>query len=175
MREVEAKAKVSFLDLEKVFSFFDSTIGEPSIITKVDKYYTKKNSSDEFRIRRIDNKYVYTEKVKSMSGKFEDNIETEREITKDEAKQFDSDCKIFAIKEKRGYVWSSKYKGNQLTVELFDVMNLGFYLEIEVIMDNNATFEAKEEARNHILSLFKKLELEEKLEKRKYLDLLLGH
>ena len=174
MREIEAKARVGFFQLNSVFSYMNKKFGTPEKMTKVDTYFHKPGTDGEFRVRRIDDDYFYNEKVRVVEDGIENNIETERSITREEAKQIERDNSLFGIKTKREYIWSTQYKGHEVHIELADVINLGIYLEIEVLVDENASSRTVNAMKKYIMGFYEKLELTDRIEKRKYLDMLFG-
>ncbi len=174
MREVEVKARVGFFQLDSVFSYMNRKFGKSETMTKIDSYYHKQDTGEEFRVRRIGDKYYYNEKSRTVEDGIENNIEIEREITCEEAKQYERDESLFGIKTKREYVWTAEYKGNEVHIELADVINLGIFLEIEMLLDEKATPAEIEAAKKYVMGFYEKLGLTERIEKRKYLDLLFG-
>ncbi|HAL18411.1 MAG TPA: hypothetical protein DCO86_02155 [Spirochaetaceae bacterium] len=174
MREIEAKARVGFFQLNNVFSYMNKKFGTPEKTTKVDTYFHKSGTDGEFRVRRIEDDYFYNVKVRVVEDGIENNIETERKITKEEAKQIEKDNAPFGIKTKREYVWNTQYKGYEVHIELADVINLGIFLEIEVLVDEKAPTRTVNAIKKYIMGFYEKLELADRIEKRKYLDMLFG-
>lgn len=173
-KEFEAKAHVDKERVQEIIALLNSEYGNGRKIVKSDCYYKDKDGF-EFRLRQIDDTLIYTQKKNNTDANgFECNVEQERVISKIEAEKIASNGVLFFKKIKNGYVWQTKFSGNKSNIELFDVSSLGYFLEIEVIFDENISNinSLINDAKNWIMLIFKKFRLENSIEKRKYMEMI---
>lgn len=153
MREVEIKARVSehHIVREKIESF----AGEGRNVNKVDFYFHKpKTKESAFRLRDNNGVLEITAKKKSSDAKGENNLEFE--FTSD-INQFDKAVDFFLCLGYEKYYKKSKcgwdWKIGNAHVELLEVNELGYFLEIEELLDFDADDEAVAKAQNHVNQL----------------------
>jgi predicted adenylyl cyclase CyaB len=144
--EIECKVRI---DQNKVHDLFE-TIGTYmkgvllNTVDKKDAYYSYSNySHNRLRIRKVGKDVIITRKVMEARS---DGIEVNQEIEFTALNQptiapfFESLGYSLAIeKEKHGWSWIKK----NLTIELVEVLPLGWFIEIELLIDKN---EEKEKA-----------------------------
>lgn len=173
MIEVEAKIKIS--NPEKLRKKISEIIGKRKKETKIDYYYTMERNKSIYpkkslRVRKIDHKYQinFKQKLSYIKGIY---AKDEREFEVTDIKNFlklitDFGFRLWLIKEK--YSESYEIKKN-FHIELNNVKNLGWFVEIEYLTDKNSIAEA----RKRILEIIKKLSLKkEKIIKEGYTKLL---
>jgi predicted adenylyl cyclase CyaB len=187
MREIELKAHVDDPALLK--GLLETTLGMLfQEETKIDVYFgtpcgtqlEQIAASDRaaFRVRIDGGKATVTRKVKQA---IEDGTEENREIefscdagnAADLTAFFNSlgYCEI-ARKEKRGLIWPASYPG-EMTVELLEVGSLGWFIEMEIMLEDDCDQAEADRARSALFSFYDSLGLQRKhLERRYYLDLL---
>ena len=121
---------------------------------------------------------LVTLKKRKMSGNIE--INEEREFTVSNADLFEElvcDLGLFKASYKKKYGWewrvsSDTEGGRPVNAEISMVKDLGWFLEIEILADNNRA-QAVEDSRKELLSLLGKLKIpEEKIETKPYTALL---
>lgn len=133
MVEIELKAWVT--DPEALRKRLVERVGEGVTYDKQDTYYRAPPAAGafEFRIRRTGNEAVCTRKEKQIESGLE--INQEFEFSASSAELLDDlvsrlGCVVFARKRKRGY----RFVVDGLTVELSDVAELGWFVEIEALV-----------------------------------------
>lgn len=182
-KEIELKAHVSHSDycrklIEKKFGFPGSSL------SKSDRYFgfnqTPGSLSERalLRIRVEQNRYVATRKEKRLHG---DGMEENREIEfSGPAEDYHNVTDFFvslgysiiAAKDKRGWYWKVAVP-QPMTIELVEVGSLGWFLEVEIILRDDAADHEVSEARNIIQQLMKSVGIADvDIEKRYYLDML---
>ena len=151
--EIECKVQIAQKDIGSLFPLIDAFMEgvEFQHIDKKDAYYSTKNDSHTlFRIRQVEDQTIITRKIKESRN---DGIEVNQEI--DFTAPFQSSIHAFFTslgysvvieKEKTGYSWT---KGN-LTIELVEVAPLGWFLEIEVLIQENEDKELATRQLAHI-------------------------
>lgn len=151
--EIELKAWVS--DPDCLREVLTARAGPGVPYDKQDTYYRAPESAGafEFRIRRSGSGAVLTRKEKRIERGLEMNREQECSIG--DPDQLDAlvrelGCTVFARKRKRG--WAFTVDG--LTVELSDVEGLGWFVEIEALVDDG---ERRPEVETAIRALLSKL------------------
>ncbi len=167
MVEVEAKAPVADADVEALRHVFEKRFGAGRAVAKSDTYYCHKGKPD-IRCRLIGSvtadfsdapdvisvpdvasmpggapsemggsACLLTTKQKQIRGGVECNKEIEFSMPSAEvAEQFLEAIKYkpYITKQKRGWAWASE----PLLYELVEVTPLGWFLEIECMLDNTA-------------------------------------
>ena len=174
--EIEKKAWLSSLsDMEKKVASFMSFIKEDM---KKDTYYIHSSSAhidfmkdSIFRIREDNSGVFINYKQREFSGKTEINQETEFPVINPgelEKLFFYMGYKILVKKYKHSKIYGYK----NAAVELNVIEDLGNFIEVEVIAENEGEKDAAISTINEIFSL---LEIPEKdIENRYYIDLLLA-
>jgi len=165
MIECEMKAWVDNYDEVKSYcqSFFEFV----EEFDKKDEYFKSKDGK-YIRIRNEgDVDYLVTHKEKHISKGFEANQEINfRILDKEEfinwlhTMEYYSDYK----KEKEGL----RFKKDDIIIELFSIQGLGFFIEIEKIVKESETFQARGEIE-HIL---RDMQLFYRIEEKPYAQLL---
>jgi len=175
--EIEKKAWLSSLtDMEKKVASFMSFIKEDM---KKDTYYIHSSSThidfmkdSIFRIREDNSGVFINYKQREFSGKTEINQETEFPVINPgelEKLFFYMGYKILVKKYKHSKIYGYK----NAAVELNVIEDLGNFIEVEVIAENEGEKDAAISIINEIFSL---LEIPEKdIENRYYIDLLLAN
>lgn len=153
MREVEAKARVPEYTLVK--AKIEALAGKGRDVHKTDFYFHKSSAKESaFRIRDNNGVMEITAKKKSNVEKGESNLEFEftSEITQfDEAVSF-FNClgyELYYKKRKDGWDW--KYCNAH--IELLEVNDLGYFLEIEELLEFDADEKAIAEAQSQVVQL----------------------
>jgi predicted adenylyl cyclase CyaB len=169
--EIESKAWVDNPEeLRKSLREKYSYIGE---YIKNDTYYTLPGKSETLRVRRQDDDCIVTFKKKSREGGIEENLETEFTVSDCEAFEqliSKTNCREYFRKRKKSEVFT----WNDFTIELSHVDRLGWFIEVEKLMDNDVTDE-KLKVKKEIQEIMKSLNVtEEKIESRFYSELLMG-
>lgn len=187
-KEIELKAHVD--DYKKVLNALKSnqfTYNEKSS-EKLDVYFFNPIKNLSFRVRQqvnIDSKgkiiknTVYTTKDKIINEGIEQNIENEVELPYGE---FSSSLVFFNQlgfkeshrKKKKGFSFLFNKFENDLHIELLEVNNLGWFFEIEFIVDEEIN---EIESKKLVSELYKTLELfnipVSNIEKRYYSQMIL--
>ncbi len=175
--EVEIKAHISDPRAVQVTVEGLEGISEASPIDKDDWYFSPRGEPALFRLRREAGRVLFTRKRKRMEGNIETNEEFEFEA--DES-QFDRACafvaslgyEVTAKKSKRGLsyslAWGEGLGG--LTIELCEVSSLGWFVELEFVLEERALVEDAKRALVKALAL---LEIDSsQVEGKPYLELL---
>ena len=184
MTEIEIKAHVK--NVEALKTALDAAGEYSGFLIRRDFYYKVSGSSSyPARIREEEKngeKHIFlTHKKKSLVQKngeaSEKNIENEAEIS-EKAKSVledffcSSGVPLYLKKEKHIDSWKCLFDGFSVTAELSEVPPLGFFIELEILLDENADLQA-ENARNALFSLLEKIGADKKdLEERPYSALL---
>jgi len=143
---------------------------------KRDTYYLAPVKVDgkrhQFRIRYTDDNVYLTLKDKEIKDGMEYNKEREIPLTYPadiEELIRRTGCTVRVAKEKKGIAYTMEH----LTCELAEVVGLGWFLEIEKLVEGDSEKE-KTSADGEIRTMFKKLEVPETdIETRYYTDMLL--
>lgn len=172
--EIELKIAIDENQLDdlinKVTSYFTL---EPLKKEKVDFYYKKE---DQFvRLREVDEKLLLTIKERSRT---EDGVELNKEKELLLAKEFKNQSTsilsllgytFYQSKKKRGYLWTKE----NLSVELVEVNQLGWFLEAEFIENKGVDKNLRKQRERDLKELVGQFGLDVKMiEKRPYLQLL---
>ena len=174
MREIEMKAHAR--DYGSVLAVLSARLGEGREVHKYDHYLRRPGEEvQSMRIRRFPDRLEFTTKVNSRVGTLEDNREYEFSAPLD---QFESSVAFFHtlghedffIKVKDGYEWTD----GKAHIELLGVNDLGWFLEIEVLLPFNAGAAEVDEAKGQIMAIFRECGIEEQdIELRAYRDMIL--
>lgn len=134
--EIELKARVNDpIDLKRKIETITRKTGES--VEKEDIYYKRKDETlASFRVRRQDDCLLVTAKHNNRVDGIETNEEVEFKVDKTEFDNIISFASILGYeilltKHKKGYAWYY----SDILVELLDVRELGWFLEIEIISD----------------------------------------
>lgn len=155
---------------------------------KADLYFTRAGEEETgltaFRLRREKDSWTVTHKVKTVDAAgLEQSLETEFQV--DDPGAFESFARALGYapalrKEKRGQAWeragaadSSLAPEIRLKAELSEVTGLGWYLEIEALVDEAAPDEVQAHARQAVFETLEILEIQESaIEARPYTQML---
>ena len=175
MREIELKAHVR--DLERTLSCFRSYLGEGKEVHKKDTYLRRPGEKiQSMRIRKFPERLEVTTKQNSRKEGLEDNSEYEFSVPLEEYDKailfFNAlGHEYFFTKEKDGYEWQD----GDAHIELLEVNDLGWFLEIEVLLPFTSSDDDAGRAREEILALFGKAGIENcDIEEKAYRDMILG-
>lgn len=173
MREVEIKAHAN--EYEKTKSIIDSICGVGKPVKKVDTYLINA-SGQRLRVRNNNGALETTvKKNTNMANGDENNLEFEMDLghTKEE-----DAIAFFSVlgysfhfnKYKTGWDWN--YDG--VHIELLSVNDLGWFLEMEALIDFDADDELISECRNKLHSLLSRFGLDESdIETKSYKSMIL--
>lgn len=180
--EVEIKAHVD--DPERLRRILVERFGQGEGYLKEDVYFAlaagagglpagaaAADAPREFRLRRENGLAFVTFKRKSLEAGVEANEETE--FTVDDPAAFESfagflGAKVFSRKRKEGL----RFRSGDLTIELSDVARLGWFIEIEMLVEAERT-DRIEKARKDVRAVLASLEIgEDRIEPRYYTDML---
>lgn len=175
MREIEIKAHAR--DIDSVLGALRSELGEGKGVHKHDRYFRRPGEAvQSMRIRRFPDRLEFTTKVNSREDGAEDNREYEFTAPLEELEGAVAffhalGHEDFFIKEKDGYEWQR----GDAHIELLSVNDLGWFLEIEVLLPFDSTASEAEAAREEIKALLKLYGVsEDDIETRAYRDMILG-
>lgn len=179
-KEIELKAWVD--DPEVIKKWLTLQYGEAEEINKDDIYYLYKCADTEETVQpvrlRVDNgKNVVTLKRKSQSEGIEINDELEFEVDKGENflrfMQM-TGAEAWVNKKKKGWKFWAQETGPAALIELCEVSSLGWFIEIEVVIDSPDKSQIKD-AQRKIRNILESTGISEnKIEQRYYSDMLLG-
>ncbi|MCK5157001.1 MAG: class IV adenylate cyclase [Spirochaetales bacterium] len=171
--EIELKAHIpSLVQMQKLIKerlgLFDSRSYK-----KEDVYFSLPETTHitQFRLRTIGNTFVVTRKNKSRKEGIEVNDEIE--FTVSDAAEFtrfalDSGYIISAAKIKVG----KSYTYGDMTIEVSDVEKLGFFIEMEILLDTDSGKRVSA-AKKRLLETLEILGIErESIEPRYYIEML---
>ncbi|AHH03725.1 Adenylate cyclase [Borrelia nietonii YOR] len=170
MFEIELKAFIPKNELKKILKLANQKFKFIKEEIKNDTYYS--NTEKIIRIRKFNtSEEIVTFKIQSLENDIEINREIEFKV--DQINNFiffleEMNFKILYKKIKKSLIYQ---KGN-LNIEINDIENLGFYLEIEkIIYDKNELSLAKTE----IYETIKEFKLQNNIEKKSYFELILAN
>ncbi|MFA6688909.1 MAG: CYTH domain-containing protein [Sphaerochaetaceae bacterium] len=191
--EVELKAHVS--DAYVLKARISSLVGASEGISehKSDVYWSFPDGEPLFRVREestgpMDDaprqgSLKVTRKDKQLQGAIEVNHEIEFTVPLIDADAVDAFCRslgyVVAVrKEKTGWAWryrSERLSGPEIHIELIDVTSLGWFLEVECVLPDDAPASSVQEARGVLLALLDVLQVPRSaIEERYYMDMLMG-
>lgn len=136
--EIECKVALTEQQVPEIERRIRTVLGsvEPLPLKKQDTYFSLDGETAEFRLRQSFSSLVVTRKIKRHR---DDGIEVNKEIEFTVPIGEEESVETFVRslgyrelirKEKTGFVWSER----DLTLELVYVHNLGWYLEIELLV-----------------------------------------
>ncbi|ACH94946.1 class IV adenylate cyclase [Borrelia recurrentis] len=167
MFEVELKAFIPKNRVKKIVKLANQKFQFIKEEIKNDIYYF--NSKKIIRIRESNiSKKIITFKIKSLEKDIEINKEIEFKVDKiDNFISFikELDFKILYKKIKKSLI----YKKDNLNIEVNEIQNLGFFLEIEKIIDNKNELNL---AKQEIYKTIQDFKLQNNIEKKSYFELL---
>jgi adenylate cyclase, class 2 len=174
-REIELKARiVDPIDMKaRIMALDGISAGEQE--HKADIYFIRPGEKKHFRVRLMDDSVTVTHKEKETAL---DGTEENHEIEFDsEIQNYQNILDFFTSlgyveyirKEKTGWVWNR----GPVVLELIEVSSLGWFVEMEIILGDDATSEAVIQAKKLLFTLLEELGIgRECLEDRYYMDLL---
>ncbi|WPM05620.1 class IV adenylate cyclase [Borreliella sinica] len=169
MFEIESKALIPPKDLKRIIKLANAKLKFIKEEIKTDIYYS--NQKKIIRIRKLNTlEKIVTFKKKILDKKKSIEINKEMEFKIDNVNNF-----LILIKElkfKKLYKKIKKsliYQTNNLNVEINEIKNLGFFLEIEKIINNQNEIDL---AKKEIENIINQFGLKENLEIRPYFELL---
>ncbi|AXK70703.1 class IV adenylate cyclase [Borreliella burgdorferi] len=169
MFEIESKAFIPPKELKRIIKLANKKFKFIKEEIKTDIYYS--NQKKIIRIRKLNN----LEKIVTFKKKILDNNHTV-EINKEIEFKIDSINNFLTLikelKFKKLYKKIKKsliYQTNNLNVEINEIKNLGFFLEIEKIINNQNDIDLAKKEIDNIINQFG---LKENIETRSYSELL---
>lgn len=172
--EIELKAWITNTELtEETIKQFATFKGEH---VKSDAYWQMEDKPQKLRIRESNNKTFLTYKNKKVEESIEVNEEIELEISDKiafEAILQDFDFVKILVKKKTARIYEYVQENKDpVKIELCMVEGLGWFLEIEIMLNSPTEAEIKN-ARSELLSILKQCGLTEfDIEPRFYSELL---
>ncbi len=191
--EVELKAHID--DYRKLRSMIVSLQGLSEGVSenKSDIYWSLPGGRPLFRVREestgpVDGKpdtgaLLFTRKDKQLQGAIEVNHEIEFSASLSDARKVFEFCEslgyiVYVRKEKTGWAWSytpCDASAQNVHIELIEVVSLGWFLEMECVLDDGASAEQIQTARTTLLALLDELRVPRTaIEERYYMDMLLS-
>ena len=174
MREVELKAFVD--DWAQVKEKIDSICGEGSIVSKRDLYFRWPGEKHQaFRIRDNNGSMELTSKKTGVNENGENNLEYEFSAPIcefDKAVGFFKNLgyETYFRKYKNGWEWTIE----DVHVELLEVNDLGFFLEMEILIPFKSTEEDVSDSQFHLQKLLAKFGIpKEKICQKSYRSMIL--
>ena len=175
MREVEIKAHAK--DYLAVKAEIEKQYGKGMDVKKVDHYFRRPGEIKQaLRVRENNDHLEFTAKKNSKSKEGENNLEYEVELSLD---QLDSSLMFFRalgyedyfIKRKSGFEWNT----GSVHVELLDVNDLGWFLEMEALLPFDSDDNDVAKANKELHRLLKEFLLsEDDIEMKSYRFMILG-
>lgn len=169
MFEIESKAFIPTKELKRIIKLVNKKFKFIKEEIKTDIYYS--NQKKIIRIRKLNT----LEKIVTFKKKILDNNNTV-EINKEIEFKIDSINNFLTLikelKFKKLYKKIKKsliYQTNNLNVEINEIKNLGFFLEIEKIINNQNDIDLAKKEIDNIINQFG---LKENIETRPYSELL---
>ena len=156
MREVELKAYVD--DWAVVKEKIESICGSGNIVSKRDQYFHKPGEKHQaFRIRDNNGSMELTSKQTGQNENGENNLEYEFSAPigeYDKAIGFFKNLgyEPYFRKYKNGWEWTM----DDVHIELLEVIDLGFFLEMEILIPFNSSEEDVKDSQFHLQKLLAK-------------------
>ena len=156
MREVELKAHVK--DWAETKEKIESYCGPGTIVSKRDQYFHRPGEKHQaFRIRDNNGNMEFTSKKNSSNENGEDNMEYEFSAPigqLDKAVLFFSNLgyEPYFRKFKNGWEWMM----DDVHIELLEVNDLGFFLEMEILIPFDSSCEDVSDSQFHLQKLLGK-------------------
>lgn len=175
MKEVEVKAHVENVEetRERICSF----CGEEKSVNKVDQYFRRKGEVKQaLRVRDNNGRGEVTTKFTTKTNGIENNSEYEFHFDYKEIEIVKSFFRALGYEDyfkkvKSGYEWN--YDG--IHIELFEVNDLGYFLEMEIILPFSSTDEDVMDAEKKLKNYLNKFKVDPVLiESRSYREMILG-
>ncbi|WNY63155.1 class IV adenylate cyclase [Borreliella carolinensis] len=169
MFEIESKAFIPPKELKRIIKLANKKFKFIKEEIKTDIYYSNKKKI--IRIRKLNT----LEKIVTFKKKILDNnnaieINKEIEFKIDSMNNFLTLIKELKFKKLYKKIKKSLiYQTNNLNVEINEIKNLGFFLEIEKIINNQNDIDSAKKEIDNIIDQFR---LKENLEIRPYSELL---
>lgn len=173
MREIEIKTHVP--DASSLLAELERRYGKGREVHKRDHYFHLPGEVlQSLRIRNNNGKLEFTTKHSSNDGKSENNEEFEFFASEEEYERAVAffhalGHEDYFVKIKDGWEW---YDG-EVHIEVFQVNDLGYFMEIEILIPFDASNAFVEEKREKIASLVRSLGLENEIENRSYREMIL--
>lgn len=192
--EVELKAHVE--DYQGLRSRIIALSGVDGGVSehKADIYWSVPGERPLFRVREestgpldgvpSNGGLLFTRKDKQLQGAIEVNHEIEFSAPLSDASRVFDFCQslgyiVYVRKEKSGWAWHCRPASPQspsVHIELVEVTSLGWFLEMECVLEDDATPGQIQDARTALLALLEALRVPQaSIEDRYYMDLLLNH
>ena len=175
MREIEIKAHAR--DEKSVRAYFDARCGAGHEVHKTDHYFRRPGAFVQaLRIREHKGIIEFTCKKTSSSTEGEKNEEYEFQASADEIEKASSffhalGFEDFFIKKKDGWEWMD----GDAHVELLSVNDLGWFLEIEILLPFGSSDDEAEEERKRIDAIMKNAGVSRSdYEMKSYREMILG-
>jgi adenylate cyclase class 2 len=168
MYEVEAKVPITKEDFQRLQKELKRTAEFKGESLKKDTYYDD-SKKIHIRSREVNGDNIFTIKSKHLQGGVESNVEMEwgiKDIKKwnNFLKKSDIDTDIKKLKRTEAYLMDG------FQVELNHVQKLGYFLEIEKVVDNEKKIS---KAKKELIDMFAKLGYSHKdFEKKYYIEML---
>ncbi|AJA90507.1 adenylyl cyclase [Borreliella chilensis] len=169
MLEIESKASIPPKELKKIIKLANKKFKFIKEEIKSDIYYS--NSKKIIRIRKLNTlEKIVTFKKKILTNNNTIEINKEIEFKIDNIKNFLTLMKEFGFKTLYKKIKKSLiYQNNNLNIEINEIKNLGFFLEIEKIINDQNDIDL---AKNEINNIINQFGLKQNLETRPYFELL---
>ncbi len=173
MKEIEVKAHAS-MALKEAIESYTGVKGES--VEKDDLYLRRPGENVQaLRIRNNNGTLEITAKKTSLTERSEDNLEYELFLTlkqRDEAISFFKHLGFIEYfrKHKKGYSWQL----GPLHAELFEVNDLGAFLELEVLLDYSSDEKAVRDAEDMIYAFIDHFDLGSSIERKSYREMILN-
>jgi adenylate cyclase, class 2 len=166
MHEVEAKVHISKGDFLRLKKELDKTAVFKGETIKNDIYYCE---DAYIRTRETGNELILNIKNKVIEKGIESNAEIEWKIT--DKKEFENFLNIINIKPYLKKIKTTRaYQFKSFNIELNYVKNLGYFLEIERVIQSKSQIS---KTKKELIDIFKKFGFKQnQFEKRFYADLL---
>lgn len=175
MREIEIKLRVEdFCKTEQVIS---SLYGKGRVVEKKDLYFRRPGEIRQaLRMRNNNGLLEFTAKKTSVHSGVESNFEYEFSSCPDEWERARAfflalGFEQYFMKLKTGYEWMC----GRIHAELFKVNDIGSFLELEIILPEDASEAEIEEARLELVRLYGRFGLSfSDVEEKSYREMITG-
>ena len=177
MKEIEIKAHAGNL-AQRVRIIAEVLGTEGSAVEKRDQYFREPGAINQaFRMRNNNGNLEFTSKRMSKVGGFENNFEFEFHAPMDqwdnaEAFFLNLGYERYFRKHKTGFEW---YTEDGVHIELFDVNDIGCYIEMEILADMDITEDEVQEKNSRLIELLLAFGLHESdIEPTSYREMILA-
>lgn len=169
--EVEVKLRVD--EPEQLVQRLDVYADFVRQYRKIDRYYGRATGArPDFRLRDDGDRWICTVKERNPGGGFEHNVETEFGV--DDATAFDRFATALGFRvlvEKRKH--GREYRNGDVVLELSEVATLGWFLEIECLIEETSDHAERSAAEARINAVINDLALSrDAIETRPYTQML---